>query len=157
LRPGLIKYIVTDAEGVFLWVSFVVNDLLRGLADGDDINRLQTRLNALPKNLEGLYRRILERIPENYRLESYMMLEIVLCTREPLSLHGFTCALALAPLKPESHVSLAQSNEDRNHADMIKHLTSRCGGLIEIKNLSPRKFKPNNMTSFLQFWHRSVK
>jgi hypothetical protein len=62
----LISYIVTDAEGVFLWVSLVVNDLLRGLADGDDINRLQTRLNALPKNLEGLYWRILERIPENY-------------------------------------------------------------------------------------------
>jgi len=163
----LISNIVTDAEGVFLWVSLVVNDLLRGLADGDDINRLQTRLNALPKNLEGLYQRILERIPENYRLESYMMLEIVLCAREPLTLHGFTCAVALAPLKPESHVipvSLAQSNEDRNRADMIRRLTSRCGGLIEVKDistqdmdLSPRKFKTNQTVSFVQFLHRSVK
>jgi hypothetical protein len=148
-------------------VSLVVNDLLRGLADGDDINRLQTRLNALPKNLEGLYRRILERIPENYQLESYMMLEIVLCAREPLTLHGFTCAVALAPLKPESHVipvSLAQSNEDRNRADMIRCLTSRCGGLTEVKDistqdmdLSPRKFKTNQTVSFVQFLHRSVK
>ncbi|KAF8249193.1 hypothetical protein K440DRAFT_599320 [Wilcoxina mikolae CBS 423.85] len=35
---GLINYIVTVAEGVFLWVALVVNDLLHGLADGDNIH-----------------------------------------------------------------------------------------------------------------------
>ncbi|KAF8537383.1 hypothetical protein BDD12DRAFT_745090, partial [Trichophaea hybrida] len=94
---GLISYIVTVAEGVFLWVALVVNDFLRGLADGDNIHQLQTQLDALPKDLEGLYRRILQRIPKKYCLESHMMLEIVLRSIEPLTFHRFTCAVALAP------------------------------------------------------------
>ena len=57
----LIDNITDKAEGVFLWVRFVVDSLLDGLAKGDRVTDLQEVLNSLPTELESLFERILER------------------------------------------------------------------------------------------------
>ncbi|RYP73040.1 hypothetical protein DL769_004315 [Monosporascus sp. CRB-8-3] len=57
----LIDNITDKAEGVFLWVRFVVDSLLDGLAKGDRVTDLQEILDSLPTELESLFERILER------------------------------------------------------------------------------------------------
>jgi len=57
----LIDNITDKAEGIFLWVRFVVDSLLDGLAKGDRVTDLQEILDLLPIELESLFERILER------------------------------------------------------------------------------------------------
>ena len=47
---------------MFLWVTLAVNSLLAGLTDGDSIEDLQQRLDALPPDLENLFDKILDSI-----------------------------------------------------------------------------------------------
>ena len=62
----LVATIVKRARGVFLWVFLVVDSLLRGIHEDDDISDLQTRLNALPADLNKYFWRIFENIDEEY-------------------------------------------------------------------------------------------
>ncbi|KAK4172783.1 hypothetical protein QBC36DRAFT_314514 [Triangularia setosa] len=54
-RDIIPKSIVDKAQGVFLWVSFVVSSLLAGMKHDDRIVDLQRRLDGLPPDLENLY------------------------------------------------------------------------------------------------------
>ena len=51
--------IIRKASGVFLWVNLVVASLLSGMGCGDRISDLQKRLEALPPDLELLYKKFL--------------------------------------------------------------------------------------------------
>ena len=62
------SYLVQFAEsiterlhGVFLWARFATNELLEGMADGDELNELWARLQTLPDELEAIYARIMNR------------------------------------------------------------------------------------------------
>jgi hypothetical protein len=80
------KQIVSNAQGVFLWVRLVINEILRGLDNDDGIPDLQRRLQYLPKNLEAYYQRMFDNIDDFYRRETA---EIILLFQEaipPLSL-----------------------------------------------------------------------
>jgi hypothetical protein len=50
--PELLEEVVTKADGVFLWVHLVIQDLISGLANRDNISDLQRRLQLLPPKLE---------------------------------------------------------------------------------------------------------
>jgi hypothetical protein len=56
---SLVENIAEKASGVFLWVVVVVRSLLEGLGDGDRLSDLQKRLDALPPELDDLFKRIL--------------------------------------------------------------------------------------------------
>jgi hypothetical protein len=51
----LINEIVEKARGVFLWAKLVVQSLMAGLRNCDDVSRLRKRLAELPADLETLY------------------------------------------------------------------------------------------------------
>jgi hypothetical protein len=56
---ALLDNIVERAFGVFLWVHLVVQSLLEGFSNSDRIADLQTRLDALPGDLQVLITRML--------------------------------------------------------------------------------------------------
>ncbi|KAL9045199.1 MAG: hypothetical protein Q9214_001726, partial [Letrouitia sp. 1 TL-2023] len=84
----LMGQIVHKAQGVFLWVRLIVQDLrdsvTNGLALG--IEDLEERLEQTPEKLREFYALILKRIPAKSRKDSYVMLECVLQARRPLTL-----------------------------------------------------------------------
>ncbi|KIM99764.1 hypothetical protein OIDMADRAFT_200936, partial [Oidiodendron maius Zn] len=51
----LITEIVKRAEGVFLWVRLVVDEMVEGLCEGDTLNELKDLLSTIPSELEALY------------------------------------------------------------------------------------------------------
>jgi hypothetical protein len=59
---ALLDNIVERAFGVFLWVHLVVQSLLEGFSNSDRIADLQTRLDALPGDLQVLITRMLCRM-----------------------------------------------------------------------------------------------
>lgn len=63
---SLFEAIVENSEGVFLWVSLVVDSLLDGMRDADRVTDLQKRLNETPRDLEKLFQRMLDDLsPKN--------------------------------------------------------------------------------------------
>ena len=58
----LVTELVSRAEGVFLWVSLAVKDLVRGLEDDDSPEQLKQRLSILPGEIEGIYANMLKQI-----------------------------------------------------------------------------------------------
>ncbi|KAH8722676.1 hypothetical protein GQ44DRAFT_622125, partial [Phaeosphaeriaceae sp. PMI808] len=74
----LVQQIVKKAEGVFLWVSLVVQSLLRGLTSSDRMSDLQRRIELLPPSLEDFFRHMLESIEEVYRKDTFKAFQYVL-------------------------------------------------------------------------------
>lgn len=60
--PQLIEQIIDKSQGVFLWVRIVVQNILRGITNGDDISESLRRLRAIPPELEPLYHHLLNLI-----------------------------------------------------------------------------------------------
>jgi hypothetical protein len=176
---ALTSSLINRAEGVFLWLKLVVDDLLIACTDGATVPELLGILASFPKELEDLYRQLVQRIPKEFRLESYAMLEIVLRSGKPMRPHDFWLAVECAPcqtleacvakipmkaylpasdwakalkdLHPARYESLYISSdaEPSEESRRQRRLKSRCGGLIELV--------PSSEGQVLQFMHQTVK
>ena len=76
--------VVKHAEGVFLWVRLVVEELRKGQDDGDRIEDLCAKLIKLPKTLggrDGLYMRMVDMSPS--RDEAIKLFQLVLYHQNP--------------------------------------------------------------------------
>jgi hypothetical protein len=82
---NLLKQVKRRANGVFLWVRLVIDELWKGLVAGDSIEDLERRLNELPDDLYDFFRQMLEKVDPRYSNHSYLILESVLCARRPLT------------------------------------------------------------------------
>ena len=128
--------VASRAEGVFLWVRLVLDDLLEEFSAGDSLTRAQKSpldglyedLIRLPKDLEAFYDRMLSRIPLHYRQEAKIMFETVNCARKPLAAREFIqiCQVATVP-------DLRQRTSLQQNGDGIERLIrSRSGNLLEL-------------------------
>jgi ABC-type dipeptide/oligopeptide/nickel transport system ATPase component len=88
------EQIIKMANGVFLWVELVVQELVSGVADGDTIMELREKLSKIPPDLDGLYQRMLGKIHERVRQEARNMLYWVLLAARPLTVNEFRYALS---------------------------------------------------------------
>jgi hypothetical protein len=146
--------IMEVAEGVFLWLKLVMDDLIRAHSEGASLRELAQHLSTFPKDLEDLYKNIIKRVPQEFRQESYYMLEIVLRSDEQLSVESFMGCLICARCKTlenciaklETELSTKPSSDS-----VIRRLKSRCGGLIELITDS------KSGQAKLQFMHQTVK
>ncbi|KAI0016039.1 hypothetical protein F4780DRAFT_714828 [Xylariomycetidae sp. FL0641] len=77
-RDAIIDDIVSQAQGVFLWVVLVSQSVLRGLLNGDSVSRLRSRIRTMPKELGELCKRVLGSIEDCYRFEAILLLCMVM-------------------------------------------------------------------------------
>lgn len=75
-KKKLMREIVDRADGVFLWVNLVVHSLSEGLTNADTIDTLCDRLDEIPRDLELLFKRILDSVDKNYWKESSMIFQM---------------------------------------------------------------------------------
>lgn len=139
--------IIGKANGVFLWVHLVVEEIFEGYGEGDTISELRDRLSAIPSGLDQLFMRIWRMIDKRHTQEAIAMLNALVCARRPLTLSEFRYALALSSKASFSSLRQLTLSEDlvRNDIEMTKRIRSRCGGLVEVSN------------NIVQFIHQSVK
>ncbi|KAK7953233.1 hypothetical protein PG988_013927 [Apiospora saccharicola] len=71
------KTLVEKAEGVFLWTSLVLRLMQDGLSDGDEFLRLQSKLDALPADLEKLFEHMLTSINKVDQCYAFKMIHFV--------------------------------------------------------------------------------
>jgi hypothetical protein len=95
----LISGLAERAEGVFLWLKLVIDELLNAVREGAIVAELLEVLSSFPKELEELYTELVRRIPAEFRMESYAMSEIVLRSDIRIYAYDFWLASACAPCR----------------------------------------------------------
>lgn len=161
---GLSEKICSRAQGVFLWVKLTLDELLARLTAGDSIEQLHETLSAIPDDLEALYQRMLTNIREEYRKESYTMLQIVQCSLRPLTLVRFTEAFHYSTASSITNRSPCLSSGEYNVQGMKRKIQSRCMGLIEVQSEEDHSSGTGRLTSStdprrstVQLMHQTVK
>ncbi|KAK5101597.1 hypothetical protein LTR24_000653 [Lithohypha guttulata] len=141
---GLISYIVDAADGVFLWASLVVRDILRGLRDGDGLGDLRRKLYRIPADLDDYFMCIIESIEPCYQGEASALLQLALHKEKE-----FTSVFSLRlvdtlliaeryenfAVRPEFNVYYLNVKDERAirflYNSALRKLNSRCKGLLE--------------------------
>lgn len=83
---SLVKHVVDNAEGVFIWVILILQSLFNGLRNEDSMRDLLIRLKALPKEIDKLYDLILSRQDPIYYEQACQLFRIMMVARDGLSL-----------------------------------------------------------------------
>ena len=140
LSPDIVhsaaKYITENAQGVFVWVHLVREELLDYANDGYTENQIFDFLKSLPKELEGIYKRILKRLEggkERNVEDGQKMLRFVLLTHRPLGLDELGQALAIRD-NLDSGFSCSDESFKRDFIHGIeKRIITCAGNFLEIK------------------------
>lgn len=149
-KEALVEEIIDRAEGVFLWVSLVCDELLRGFTNLDSIDTLQLRLRGLPTDLEQFFLRMIERVEPVYHAQCAQILQLLFAARRPIPtrLLDFIDDEPLFGTRDEPTL-LPCNNETR-----IVQLKARCADLVEFVDRQEQtwKFGPD-----VTFMHRTVR
>ncbi|KAI0882899.1 ankyrin repeat-containing domain protein [Annulohypoxylon maeteangense] len=153
------SWVVSRADGIFLWVRLVLERIQKALATGATVSEIKTIIDT-PNQLHGLFSMLIDRIETEFLDESRTMFSIILAAKRPLSLREFRVVLALKDSYFESQEELYRSPTFiQNDGIMKRRIQSRCGGLVEIKTTGDlsqagEDWLENNT---VQFIHQSVK
>lgn len=147
----LTESIVQKAQGVFLWVRLVVDEVIEGLCEGDTVEELEIFLLDLPTELEDLYIRALRRplrsssyVSARNKYETYIMFHILSAALDPFPLRVFLAAVEFLATGKEIEPRLQNLSRDQ----LERRLYSRSAGLLETS-------KDNE--GHVQFIHQTTK
>ncbi|KAL3419504.1 hypothetical protein PVAG01_09726 [Phlyctema vagabunda] len=139
-RWELIRTLRNKAEGIFLWVTLATGSILEGLRNGDSFEELTLRVDELPLGLDELYKDILSRIEERYRIMAIRYFQILLLdyTREdlvPSVLILSLVDLGIAHDAQDFQPDFLYDTETVIHRCNLTllHLQRRCGGLLHFE------------------------
>ena len=140
----LIETIVEKASGVFLWVRLVVQELLRGFRDGETVRTLRRKVDSMPADLDGFFRRIIDSIDPSYRREGSAFLQTALFSLQDQDVEWPRGLLEFTFLEAEDPDFITRPSYDFTELDLInldafqyrvdlgkRRLNSRCMGLLE--------------------------
>lgn len=122
----LSQEITARAKGVFLWARFAVTEVLHGQTRGEELERLQERLDGVPGELKDIYTRIFRRMTAEEKEFTSRVLLLVLYAEETLTIqqiyvadkiHTASQSLSL-PLEPD-------------YGMFCKKILSSAGGVLE--------------------------
>ncbi|KAL8647838.1 MAG: hypothetical protein Q9226_006265 [Calogaya cf. arnoldii] len=137
----IVETIAKKADGVFLWVYYALNSLVRGMRNEDDFGVLLGRIEELPNGMHQLYLQMWNRLNEDqqhYQEEaatyfSYVATCFAVNEHFPLSLFEMLAALdpqlqsiILDDLNPQDPFDLAQKCEQ-----LKSRIITRSAGLLE--------------------------
>jgi hypothetical protein len=143
----LFSKVANRADGVFMWVSLVVNLLNEACDDGDDFSELERRVEETEPLVQNLFQQLLDSIPESDRDQSAQTFAIVLNCLE--NEHGLRMSLFRYSLLDDFNVNpefaadidclkkaglVGTNNEHikRREDRARKRLFRRCKGLLEV-------------------------
>ena len=136
MRTSLVDTVLYKADGVFLWVHYVLRSLTRGLSKHDDWEELGKRIEALPSRMEELYHDMWQRLNEDraiYREEAARFFHISLELETPSI---FQFMIASEPLLQESflerHIPVSANDLIKRCERTEQRILTRCAGLLEI-------------------------
>ncbi|KAI0194731.1 hypothetical protein EV127DRAFT_359234, partial [Xylaria flabelliformis] len=148
-KHDLIEQVAERAEGVFLWAFLVTRSLRKGLSNDDTIADMWRRLESLPKDLQRLFKHMLDSVDAIYHPKMAGALQIAIHAFEPIQadiywhLEKELEEQDYAIKCPTSIPSAAQSS--RRREQIRRRINARTKGLLETRN------------DRVEFLHRTVR
>ena len=124
------------AQGAFIWVRLVREELLRCAREGYSESEVIEFLESLPTELEEIYKNIITRLEtgmERNIVTGQKMLQFVLLTYRPLGVGELTQALAMRDNLDSGFPCSNEQLQGRLIRGMSKRIISCAGNLLEIK------------------------
>ena len=162
LFPHQTKKLVSDillkAQGVFLWVSLVVRELLQRLQEGSKLSDLQAVLDKLPGDISRLFQLMYERTNEKYRGEAAQLF-LLLEKYEEFELVPYVLSVWMGMESEDSALDLGSEFNSQSSRHLITNivsalrrlLDSRTRGLLEVYD------NPDASLSRVDYMHRTVR
>lgn len=146
---SLVQEITDKADGVFLWVFLVINELLKSLTNHDDFHTLRKRLHRIPPTLEAYFQHMFDTLEEFYQTETAQFFRVA------IEAPHYVPVLCFTVLQPHDPLAVRIATDFRSVVDasnrynmeerLRKRIQGRCRDLLEVKG---------HKVSFL---HRTVK
>ncbi|XXG99970.1 hypothetical protein Hte_006311 [Hypoxylon texense] len=157
LLTEIVSIIAENAQGVWLWVHLVTRDLVKAVNHDEASKKLKEIIEEFPKDLEGYFEAVINRIQPPYKREMAQIFLITLEEVQPLPLYAFSLLerenhdpryAIKAPISPISEVELSNIE-----TPWKSRILNRCGDLLLVN--------PGNHPIFLRnavdFMHRTVR
>lgn len=74
----MVCQVIQNAEGVFLWLCVLLNQLEDSLGNGDSITMLESIVKSAPTELDDFFGHILNSIPLHYRRQAFIILALAM-------------------------------------------------------------------------------
>jgi hypothetical protein len=161
----LVEAVAEQAEGVFLWATFAIRDLLNCIKRYDRIDSLQKRLDSIPRNFNKLYEKMFNSIDIRDRTKA---LNLMLLIDAPASMeNGYTGLTAVSitwlddledPEFPMAREFEPYTDEEieKRQLEAECQLDSLTKGLVELRQL-PQQNTPLFFRQQVKFFHRTVR
>ncbi|KAL7946687.1 hypothetical protein V8C42DRAFT_318541 [Trichoderma barbatum] len=155
----LSKIICDQAQGVFLWARLVVKDILEAFTDGVEPGTFRHRIKKTPTDIIDLYAKILDRIKEQDREASAMILRLAAFQPVGFTLSTLACTWldkfkddSFPGNEPSRAYSDDESSQHRNRA--IKRLAALTQGLLESQDSELKAFLDS--TEIIPFFQSEI-
>ncbi|KAL7915295.1 putative kinesin [Trichoderma velutinum] len=136
ILPQAVEYIVSNAQGVFLWVKLVGAELIKAHEDGLSQEDILALLKELPTELKDVYERMLDKMKGNSSCLSHglRMFRFVLLAKRPLTVDELLHSLGI-PDNLEADWTFDLSDEAlQKRIPSSERIILSCGGnFLEIK------------------------
>ncbi|KAI1778487.1 hypothetical protein F4818DRAFT_302826 [Hypoxylon cercidicola] len=100
--------IIRRADGVFLWVKLVLRELTNEALQGLGPDELTRTLDSIPSDLREYYSRTVQRIPQAFRWDAYVIFVVLLATQR-MTLNLAEAAAALECSQKSTYVECCES------------------------------------------------
>ena len=167
--------LIVKAEGVFLWLALVVQNIKRALRNGDSQDEILARTMQLPSKLEDLYKDMWERLGDDgatYRKTAANYINLVLDCTEIVDLMkgdyyrrlrtNSALSIVLASQPQFNHqVCFCASEEDFDNLEKwykkeLNKIRARCVGFLEV-NAAVETSAFVSHTESIDFVHRTAR
>ncbi|KAK2591381.1 hypothetical protein QQS21_010925 [Conoideocrella luteorostrata] len=147
LPDDITSDLLQKAEGVFLWLYIVINDLNMGIQNGYDMDDLHRRVSRLHGDLAKLYEDMWSRLNDNeeiYRERAAFYLRLIIVALA-LNLNGvLVIEMLLAPTEKANQI-LTSEDEPTEFGDfsfsacqkLQQNVLVSCAGLVDIYDCDP--------------------
>jgi len=126
LREEVRQALIDGANGMFLWVSLILEDLKRSRTTMP--RAIREKLKTLPRDLPGVYINILRKIQTEDQTTAESILQWVVWAARPLTLEELKIAIAIQP----ERTSMASMVDDM-HTDLRQVLRLVFGAMLRIE------------------------
>jgi hypothetical protein len=133
------EYIVSHAQGVFIWVYLVKEELVKYSDRGCSQEDIFEFLKSLPTELEGFYKRILYKLKEGNKrdvMDGFRMFYFVLFAYRPLRVEELQHALCIPDIPDATFLPSDASFNTKLIYGINKRIIHCGGNLLETKGLS---------------------
>jgi hypothetical protein len=166
----LIDDIVSMAEGVFLWAFLVIRLMVTSISRGDPVETQKKKLQSVPRGLDDLYDRLLEKIDKTDRERSDQIL--LLAAMNPwdrqLNALDFSWLDDLPNPQfpsPEDFHPYSDQEIDIRHERVRRQLNDLTKGLLEVRTMDRSTGRmqiswpidPKCFSLLVDFFHRTAR